>query len=117
LETKWDLSAVSGDSRKETSEAFWQQAFDHLQQARARVADKYNRQRREHKFKVCDRVMFRRNLISSKPLNVTSKLMLRWSQPVVIAKFVRANVVLLANPDSVVIVRRAHVSQLKPYVS
>jgi hypothetical protein len=81
------------------------------------VAEKYNRQRREHRFKVGDRVMFRRNLISSKPLNVASKLMLRWSQLVVIAKFVRPNVVLLANPDSGVIIRRAHVSQLKPYVS
>jgi transposase InsO family protein len=117
LETRWDLSSMSADGNKGPSRAFWQQAFDHLKRARDRVAERYNRRRREHDYKVGDRVMFRRNLISSKPLQLSSKLMLRWSDPVVIAKFVRANVVLLANPDTGVIIRRAHVSQLKPYVS
>jgi len=40
--------------------------------------------------------------------------LLRWSRPSNIGKFVRHNVVLLANPDTGVIIRRAHVSQLKP---
>jgi hypothetical protein len=34
----------------------------------------------------------------------------------VIAKIFRLTVVLLANPDTGVITRRANVSQLKPYV-
>jgi len=34
----------------------------------------------------------------------------------VTAKIVRPNVVLLANPETGVIVRRAHVSQLKTFV-
>jgi len=34
----------------------------------------------------------------------------------VVAKILRPNVVLLANPETGVIVRRAHVSQLKAYV-
>jgi hypothetical protein len=59
--------------------------------------------------------MFRKNLVSSKAQNVTSKLLMRWSEPVVIAKIVNTNNMLLANPDTGVIVRRAHVSQLKPY--
>ena len=50
-------------------------------------------------------------------LYVTDVLLMRWSQPVVIAKFTGVNNVLLANPDTGVIVRRAHVSQLKSYVN
>jgi hypothetical protein len=41
---------------------------------------------------------------------------LSWSEPTVIVKEVRPNVVLLAHPDTGVIVRRAHVSQLKECV-
>jgi hypothetical protein len=43
-------------------------------------------------------------------------LLLWWSKPVVIAKIVRPNVVLLANLDTGVIIRRAHVSQVKKYI-
>jgi len=41
---------------------------------------------------------------------------MRWSEPVVIVKFNGENNVLLANPDTGVVIRRAHVSQLKRYV-
>ena len=61
--------------------------------------------------------MFKRNLVISKAQNVTRKLLMRWSEPVVIVKFSGVNNVLLANPDTGVIIRRAHVSQLKPYVN
>ena len=54
------------------------------------------------------------NLASSKAQKISAKLLLRWSKPIVIAKIVRPNV--LANPETGVIVRRAHVSQLKAFV-
>jgi hypothetical protein len=60
--------------------------------------------------------MYKMRLVSSKANNVTAKLLLRWSKPVVIAKIIRPSVVLLANPETGVVLRRAHVSQLKPYV-
>ena len=60
--------------------------------------------------------MYKKQLVSSKPHNLTSKLMLRWSEFVIIARMVNDNNVLLANPDTGVIIRRAHVSQLKAYV-
>lgn len=104
------------NNRDGSIRSFWEQAFRNLKQARDRVAERCNCHRKEHKFKVGDRVKYRRNSISSKALNISSKLMLRWSEPVAIAKFVRPNIVLLANPDTGVILRRAHVSQLKPYV-
>jgi len=59
-------------------------------------------------------VVYRMNLASSKAQKISAKLLLRWSKPIVIAKIVRPNV--LANPETGVIVRRAHVSQLKAFV-
>jgi hypothetical protein len=56
------------------------------------------------------------NLTSSKAQNISAKLLLKWSKPVVIARIVRPNVILWANPDTGVIIIRAHVSQLKPFV-
>jgi hypothetical protein len=61
--------------------------------------------------------MYRLNLVSSKAQNISAKLLLRWSQPVVITKFVRSNVVLLADPESGLVLRGAHVGQLKPCVN
>ena len=100
-----------------TSQTFWTQAYSNLKAARDRVAHRYNENRKPHQYKVGDLVMFKRNLVSSKAQKVTGKLSMRWSQPVVIAKFSGVNNVLLANPDTGVIIRRAHVSQLKPYVN
>jgi hypothetical protein len=42
-------------------------------------------------------------------------MLMKWSQPVVIAKFLAPNVVQLANPVTRVLVRKAHVSQIKKY--
>lgn len=60
--------------------------------------------------------MYRMRLASSEANNISVKFLLRWSKPAVIAKIVRLNVVLLANPKMGVIVRRAHVTQLKAYL-
>lgn len=100
-----------------TNQSFWTQAYSNLKAARDKVARRYNANRKPHEYKVGDLVMFRKNLVSLKAHNVTSKLLMRWSDPVVIVKFVSTNNVLLANPDTGVVIRRAHVSQLKQYVS
>lgn len=81
-------------------------------QARIKVALRYDADRRPRWYQVGDTVVYRMNLASSKAHNISAKLLLRWSKPVVIAKILRPNVVLLANPDTGVIGRRAHVSQL-----
>jgi len=59
--------------------------------------------------------MFKRNLVSSKAEHITAKLSLRCSEPLAISKIVNQNNVLLANPNTGVVVRKAHVSQLKRY--
>jgi hypothetical protein len=86
-----------------------------LKAAREKVARRYDAHRKPHSYKEGDLVMYKRNLVSSKAQNTTSKLLLRWSEPVIIAKIINTNNMLLANPDTGVIVRRAHASQLKPY--
>ena len=53
--------------------------------------------------------------MSSKAQNITNKMSMRWSEPVVISKIVNVNNLLLANPNTGVVVRRANVSQVKPY--
>jgi hypothetical protein len=66
---------------------------------------------------VADLVLLRLHPLSSRLRQRSAKLELKWSQPLRIAKFVSPVTVLLANPDTGVIIRRAHVSQLKKYFS
>ena len=117
LLSRWDLSSDDGSVQSLTNQSFWADAYANLRAARARVANRYNANRTPHTYKVGNLVMYRKNLVSSKAQNVSSKFLMRWSDPLVIAKFVATNTLLLANPDTGVIVRRAHVSQLKPYVA
>ena len=116
LKARWDLSQVDHDGGKGANQVFWTQAYRNLLEAKRKAALKFDKHRIPNSYKVGELVCFRLNLVSSKARNVAAKLMLRWSDPVVIAKFVGNNTVLLANPDTGVIVRQAHVSQLKPYV-
>jgi len=95
---------------------FWARAYQNLKLANRKVAQKYNRGREPHSFGFGDTVRYRLKSASSKAREVSAKMSLRWSEPTVIAKEVWPNVVLLAHPDTGVIVRRAHVSQLKKCV-
>jgi hypothetical protein len=52
---------------------------------------------------------------SSKALKRSAKVENKWSNPLLIAKFLTKVTMQLANPDIDVIVRKAHVSQLKRY--
>ena len=75
---------------------------------------RFNKGRKPHCYKEGDLVRYRLRLASSKWQNISAKLSIRRSPPSTIAKFVRPNVVLLAKPDTGVLIRGAHVSQLKP---
>jgi len=96
-------------------QALWTRACENLKAARRRVAPRFNERRSPHQFNVGDTVMFKRNLLSSKAHHITAKLSPRWSEPLVISKIVNQSNVLLANPNTGVVVREAHVSQLKRY--
>jgi len=114
LETRWDLCPVNSGQVNGSDSSFWAQVYDNLKHASRKVALRYNRGRGPHSFKVGGMVRYRLKPVSSKAREVSAKMMLRWSKPLVISSEVRPNVVLLADPSSGTIVRRAHVSQLKP---
>jgi hypothetical protein len=81
------------------------------------VARRYNEKRTPHSFNVGDQVLYRKNVVGSKALNVSGKMQLQWSTPCVITRIVNKNNVLLANPDTGVVLCKAHISQLKAYTS
>jgi hypothetical protein len=116
LLVRWDLSPVSTDGTGDATQSFWTQAHRNLRQAGNKVARRYDANRKSHKYQGGDTVVFRLKVVSSKTQHISAKLLMRWSKPVVIAKIVGPNTVLLANPDTGVIVRRSSVSQLKPFV-
>jgi ribosomal protein L21E len=86
-----------------------------LNKARDRVARRYNLQRREAQFQVGDLVLVKLHPQSSKTLQRSAKIAKKWSDPLVIAKYLTPVTVQLANQETGVVVREAHVSQLKKY--
>jgi len=86
-----------------------------LRKASDQVARRYNAGRKATPFRVGDVVIYRVKVLSSKGKGVSAKLGLTWSKPMVIAKFLKTNVVQLANAETGVVLRKAHVCQLKGY--
>ena len=82
----------------------------------SKLARSYDANCKPHQYSVGDTVVYRLHVFSSKAQNNSAKLAMQWSRPVLIAKVVGANSVLLANADTRVVVRRAYVCQLKPFV-
>jgi hypothetical protein len=114
---KWEFHELELQLDPKGMSKFWEAALTNLKKARARVADKYNVGRRPGEFHVGDFVFVRLHPMSSKSRQHSAKLDLKWSVPLVIARFVLPVTVLLANPETGVIVRKASISQLKPYIS
>jgi Tfp pilus assembly protein PilZ len=71
--------------------------------------------RSEAVFKVGDLVLVKLHLLSSKILQRSVKVANKWSSPLVIAMFLTKVRVQLANPDTGVVVKKAHVLQLEKY--
>ena len=117
LQTRWDLSSIDGHHKEEGGQKFWEEAYHNLKSARDKVARRYNEGRKQHGFKVGDIVVYKLNLQSSKPQNISRKMLLRWSEPMVISRVINNNNMWLANPTTGIITRKSHVSQLKAYVS
>ena len=62
-----------------------------------------------------DLVLVRLHPQSSKVRKKSAKIHMRWTDPMVISKYLTNVAVQLANPATGVILRKAHVSQLKKY--
>jgi hypothetical protein len=95
---------------------FWESALSNLRKARDRVARRrYNAGRRQADFRVGELVLLRLHPLSSKSQQRSSNLGYRWSEPLKVARLVSPVTVLLANSDTRVIIKKAHVSQLKKH--
>jgi hypothetical protein len=113
LGLRWELSELDLQQPPQGTHKFWERALPNLRRARDRVARRYNVQRREAPFQVGDLVLVRKYPISSRLMKRSAELENRWSNPMVIAKFLTQVTVQLVNPDTGVILRKAHISQLK----
>jgi hypothetical protein len=109
------LNELREDQDSKDMEQFWEEALGNLKKARDSVAQRYNAGRRQAGFSVNDLVMVRLHPVSSKLQRRSAKLDYLWSVLLKIAKFTSPVTVSLANPDTGVIVRKAHVSRLKQY--
>jgi hypothetical protein len=110
---KWEFSELDLQQSPSDTKVFWERAFTNLKRARDRVARRYNALRSEAVFRVGDLVLVKLHPQSSKALKRSAKIENKWSNPLLIARFLTKVTVQLANPDIGVIVRKAHVSQLK----
>jgi hypothetical protein len=117
LGLKWELSQLELDLSSQDTRVFWERALANLKRARDRVARRYNAARSEVVLKEGDLVLVKLHPLSSKPLQQSAKIASKWAGPFVIVKFLTKVTAQLANPDTGVIVRKAHVSQLKRYFS
>jgi len=115
LESVWDLTVTNVSEDVEREKEIWAEAIRNLWKARDQLARRYNDVRRTTRFKVGDVVVHLVKVLSSTGKGISAKLELRWSKPMVIAKFLKTNVVQLANAESSVVVRKAHLCQLKKY--
>jgi hypothetical protein len=112
LEINWELRPDDTGNEPGAILKFWEKALSNFRAARLKSARRFNVDRGPHSFECGDKVVYKLNLMSSKVERTSANMLLKWSKPVVIVKFLTPNVVQLANPETGVIVRKAHVSQL-----
>jgi hypothetical protein len=117
LGLKWEFRELELQREPKELNEFWEAALANLKKACARVAARYDVGRRPGEFQVGDSVLVRLHPLSSKSRQRSAKLDLKWSVPLIVARFLSPVTVLLANSETGVIVRKAHVSQLKPHIS
>jgi hypothetical protein len=110
LRLKWELHELELQRDSERINEFWEVALSNLKNARTRVAARYNARRGWEELRVGDLVLVRLHPTCSKSCQRSAKLDFKWSVLLTITRFVSPVMALLANPDTGVIIRKAHVS-------
>jgi hypothetical protein len=88
LGLKWRLCELELGADSKGPNEYWETALASLRRARARVAARYNVERRQAKFQVGDLVLVRIHPQSCRSYQRSAKLDFRWSVPLMIVKFV-----------------------------
>lgn len=116
LELEWNLDELlPPDINRQELEQRWKIAIENMKRARQNRQDQYNIGRKPNPFKIGDWVVFRENRLSKAGDKVTAKLLPLWSKPCIIEAFTSPVSVRLVNPSTGKMIRRAHITQLKPY--
>jgi hypothetical protein len=115
LGLKWELAELDLQLSPPDTTVFWERTLANLTRARDRIARRYNALRSEAESRVGDLVLVKLHPQNSKVLKHSAKIENKWSDPLLITRFLTNVTVQLANPDTGVIVRKAHISQLKRY--
>lgn len=114
LKLNWDVAEPDiGDGEENKQQ--WKIALQHLKSANKKVAAKYNLSRKPHGFVVGDYVLCRLHSQRSAVQKRSAKLMLRWSELLIIHRWLTPVTAELSCPQSGVVQRKAYVSQLKSY--
>jgi hypothetical protein len=110
LGLKWELHEEELQRDSKGIKEYWEVALSNLKRARAKVAARYDAGRGRGEFRVGDWVLVRLHPTSSKSRQRSANLECKWSVPLMIVKFVSPVEALLANLETGVIVKKAHVS-------
>ena len=113
LSNLWSLVDLLPDnSSPKVIQEKWKEAFNNLKRRKARLAQSYNKQRLKVPYKVGDSVMLLNHPVSAGWNKFAAKLAPRFIGPFLVDKFTSPVTLLLRDHDG--LLRRAHVSQLKP---
>lgn len=93
----------------------WAAARQNLRRTHEKKRRRYNQGRVPNPFQVGELVFCRTHPLSSAVEKRAAKLCYRWSGPHRISKFLSPVSVSLVDPNSGTFIRRAHISQLKPF--
>jgi hypothetical protein len=86
LEINWELCPTDLESEPDDIDKFWEKALSTLRAARLKAARRFNVNRAPHVFKCGYMVVYKLSLMSYKVKRTSAKMLMKWSQPVVIAK-------------------------------
>lgn len=116
LELAWNLEELLAQPLNQPStEQKWAQAFENMNRAKIEREQRFNQGRKQNPFKVGEWVTYRLNRQSKKVDKITAKLLPLYSEPCVIQAFTSPVSVILIDPKTGQVVRRAHITQLKRY--
>ena len=114
---QWGLPDLHAPLSEAERLRVWNQVTSSLAEAREAVARRYNVGRKDPVFQVGDQVLCRSYAQPSKAGNISSKLLPLYDGPFILVKYLGPVTVLLQTPGRRFAHKKAHLSQLKPYIS
>ncbi|URQ09129.1 replicase [Halyomorpha halys erranti-like virus 1] len=113
LALQWSLDELLPCKVEQTADV-WKKVESNLKRAHAKVEKQYNKFRHPNPFVVGDFVWCKTHPQSSAIKKRSAKLMPRWDGPFLLHDFLTPVTAQLADPKTLEVVKKAHISHLKP---